>query len=142
MNKAILLGRIGKDPELKEFASGKVCSFSLATSRKYKDKAGETKEETQWHTCQAWGNTADLIAKYVKQGDQLSIEGSIIYEKYKDKEGVDKQSTKIRVDNIYFVGGAKQSKDNTSQYPKATDTPQAATSEAAPSAPQEDDIPF
>jgi len=132
MNKVILMGRIGKDPEFKELANGKVCNFSLATSRKYKDKSGEQKEDTQWHNCQAWGTTADLVNKYVKKGDQLLIEGSVNYEQY-EKDGVKNYATKIKVDAINFIAGAKSS-DNIGQFQKT----QGEIVQAADSA----DMPF
>lgn len=98
INKAIIVGRVGKDPEVKVFQSGgKIASFSLATSEKWKDKSsGETKEKTQWHNVVVKNDALVGIAeKYVKKGDWLYVEGSIETRKWQDQSGADKYTTEI-----------------------------------------------
>lgn len=103
-NLVILIGRLGADPELKELNGGaKVCSFSLATSKKFKDKtSGEKKEITQWHRIKCWNATADLAAQYLKKGHQVYVEGEIEYREY-EKDGVKKYATDIVVNSLQFL---------------------------------------
>lgn len=109
INLVTLLGRVGKDPELKTTDRAKVCGFSLATSETYKDKSGEKREETQWHAIVAFGQTAELVAQYVSKGDQVFIIGKIQYRDWTDKDGNKKYMTQIVVDKITFLGGKKKS---------------------------------
>jgi len=95
MNKAILIGRVGKDPETHEFQTGKLATFSLATTEKYTDKSGEKQESTEWHNIIVNGKLADIVEKYVKKGDLVYVEGKIKYQEYEDKAGVKKTSTRI-----------------------------------------------
>jgi single-strand DNA-binding protein len=101
MNKATLLGRLGKDAELRYTTNGTaVANVSLATSKKIK---GE--QITQWHTLVFWGKTAEIAAQYCKKGDQIAVEGEIEYRAYDDRDGNKKYITEIRVTQFYFVGG-------------------------------------
>ena len=103
MNIVTLLGRIGKEPEVRYSQQGMaICNISLATSEKIK---GEDK--TQWHRLVAFDKTAELIGKYVNKGDQLGIEGKISYGSY-EKDGTPIYTTDIIVNRIHFVGGKKQ----------------------------------
>ena len=98
VNKVILVGNVGREPELRVTPSGlNVANFSLATTEKYKDKSsGNVEESTEWHNCVVFGTLADTIMKYVTKGQQMYIEGSINTNKYKDANGVEKYSTKIK----------------------------------------------
>ncbi|MDD2388274.1 MAG: single-stranded DNA-binding protein [Desulfobacterales bacterium] len=101
VNKAIILGNLGKDPEMTYTPSGlAVCKFSLATSKKMKD--GQT--VTQWHRCTAFGKTGELIAQYVNKGNQLYVEGEITYSQY-EKDGTIRYSTDIIVREFNFISG-------------------------------------
>lgn len=101
MNKIILIGRIGKDIELRHTNSGTaVASTSMATSKKIK---GE--QITQWHRLIFWGPQAETVTQYVKKGDQLAIEGEIEYRSYQDKDGNNRDITEIRVTGFDFIGG-------------------------------------
>ena len=105
VNRVILLGRLGRDPEIKSTNSGNFCTFSIATSDKWKDKnSGENKESTEWHNCTAFGKTAELIAKYVRKGSQVYIEGSL-----KTTKKDDKYFTNILVQSIQFLDSKKDS---------------------------------
>ena len=107
VNKAIIVGRLGADPELKYTPSGgnAVCNFSLATSEKFKTKSGGEKEETQWHRIVCWGKTAEIAAEHLSKGREVYIEGKIKYRSYEDKNGVKKYSTEIEAQTVQFIGG-------------------------------------
>lgn len=109
LNKVILIGNTGKDPEIRYMPNGKpVASFSIATSESWKDKAtGEKKESTEWHNCTAFDKLAEIIGQYVKKGQQLYVEGRIKTEKYTGKDGSEKYSTKIVVNEMKMLGGGK-----------------------------------
>jgi len=112
MNVTMLIGRIGKDPELKYSQSGMaICTFSLATTERIK---GEDK--TQWHRCVSFNKTAELIEKYTHKGDQLGIEGKISYGSY-DKDGVKVYTTDIIVNRIHFISGKTEQNHTPKQEP-------------------------
>ena len=105
MNKAIILGRLGQDPVVKHQADGgQVTSFSLATTNT-SNRNGEKKESTEWHNCVAFGRTAEIAGQYLKKGSQALVEGSLRTSKYKDKEGNERQSTNIVVNQLTLLGG-------------------------------------
>ena len=85
MNKCIIIGRVGKDPEARTVGENKVVSLTVATSKKWKNKAGEKQESTQWHTVKAWDKLATIIESYVKKGSMIMIEGEINYRKHEEK---------------------------------------------------------
>jgi single-strand DNA-binding protein len=103
VNKVTLLGNVGKDPELRQAGSSQVASFSLATTKSWKDKDGNKKEKTEWHRCDAWGKLGEIVAKYVIKGNKLYVEGSIEYDEY-EKDGVKKYSTKIVLSDVTLLG--------------------------------------
>ena len=97
INKVILVGRLGKEPELKFTTSGKaVCNFSLATSEKWKDQGGEVQEKTEWHRCQAWGKSAENAAKWLNKGKLAYIEGKLQTRSW-EKDGQTHYTTEIVV---------------------------------------------
>jgi single-strand DNA-binding protein len=105
VNKAILLGRLGKDPELKYTQSGKaVANFSLATSERWKGQDGQSNEATTWHNIVAWGKTAEVMKEYFHKGKEIYIEGRIDNRSYEDKEGNRKYISEVVVQNFSFVG--------------------------------------
>jgi single-strand DNA-binding protein len=106
VNKVILLGRLGKDPEIRYLPSGDpVTNFSLATTEKLKDKAtNQQRENTEWHRIAIFGKTAEIAEKYLKKGSQVFITGKIKSRKYTDKSGVDKYSTEIVADEMVMLG--------------------------------------
>jgi len=109
MNKVILVGRIGKDPEIRNLTNGTaVCSFSLATSKKYKDKNGNMQQKTDWHNIQCWGKLAETASKYLHKGGELALEGEINYDEY-EKDGQKKHSTKINCNSFDFIGSKANS---------------------------------
>jgi single-strand DNA-binding protein len=111
VNKAILLGRVGKDPEVRSLDNGKmVANFSLATSESYKDRNGEKKENTEWHNLVLWGKTAEIAQKYVKKGDQIYVEGKITTRSW-EKDGVTRYTTEIQVNNLTMLGGKRSNEE-------------------------------
>jgi single-strand DNA-binding protein len=112
LNKAMLIGNTGADPEVRTVPNGgRVAQFSLATSRRWNDRNGEPQEKTEWHRVVAWDkpfNLADVVEKYVKKGDRLYVEGEIEYRQYQDKDGVTKYSTEIRARDIVLLGGGNR----------------------------------
>lgn len=107
VNKVILVGNLGKDPELKYTGqtNNAVCTFSLATSDRRKDAAsGEWKEYTEWHNVVVWGKTAENCHKYLKKGRQCYLEGKIRTRKWQDKEGKDRWTTEIVAELVQFIG--------------------------------------
>lgn len=105
VNKVILIGNLGKDPDLRYTPSGQaVATFSLATTDRYKDKDGQMAERTEWHNVTAWGKLAETVKEYLKKGRQIYVEGRISYRTYDDKEGVKRYFTDIVAQNIRFLG--------------------------------------
>jgi len=105
INKCILVGYVGKDPETRAFQDGSgVTNFSLATSEKYKDKSGEMKETTEWHRVGCFGKLSEIANKYVTKGSQVYIEGKIFTRKWKDSNGVEKFSTEIKCEVLQLLG--------------------------------------
>jgi single-strand DNA-binding protein len=97
LNKVMLIGNVGRDPEIVYFKSGDaVAKFSLATTEKWKSKEGEQKEKTEWHNVEVFGGAAEVVKNYVEKGKQLYIEGQLQTDKY-EKDGVTKYSTKVVV---------------------------------------------
>lgn len=110
VNKVILIGNCGRDPEVRYLASGvAVANISLATSSKRKDRAtGETIEETQWHRVTFYDRLAEVVGEYVKKGSQVYIEGAIKYGKYTDQAGVEKNTVEIVAHEMKMLGGRGQ----------------------------------
>jgi single-strand DNA-binding protein len=114
-NHVSLIGRVGADPEVQNFEKSTVARFSLATSKKWKDKNGETVEDTQWHRVEFWGPVAEkVIDPYVKKGDLLSVDGEIVYGSYENKEGATVYTTTIKGTNLVLLGGSEGKKDGSS----------------------------
>jgi single-strand DNA-binding protein len=105
VNKVILLGNLGRDPELKYTPSGAaVANFTIATNETWKDKDGQKQEHTEWHRVVVWGKLAEICGEYLHKGRQVYIEGSIRSRTYKDREGVEKSVTEIKADNMVMIG--------------------------------------
>ena len=103
LNKAILYGRLGQDPELKALPSGtQVASFSIATNRVYKDKDGNKQEQTDWHNIVVFGRQAELASQYLKKGDTALIEGRIQTRSWEGKDGQKRYRTEVVADRVQF----------------------------------------
>ena len=104
MNKVILIGRVGKTPEIKEINGVKCAIFSLATSERYKDRNGNAQEVTEWHNIVVWRATAEYCEKYVSVGDTLCIEGKIKYRTWETDRGEKRYATDIVADHLQTLG--------------------------------------
>ena len=108
-NSVQLIGRLGKDPEVRTFDSGKkLASFSIATSETYKNQKGEKVEDTQWHNLVIWGKLADIAGKYLKKGSEIAIEGKLIHRAYETTNGEKRYITEINVNDLVMLGGKQQ----------------------------------
>ena len=112
VNKVILVGNLGKDPDVKYLDNGvAVANFSLATTENYKNKEGERVSQTEWHNIVLWRGLAEVAEKYLKKGASIYIEGKIKTRKWEDKEGITRYSTEILGDNMTMLGGRSSSED-------------------------------
>lgn len=106
LNKVMIIGNLGKDPEIRSTTSGQsVATFSLATSEKFKNKSGEQEERTEWHKVVLWGKLADIAAQYLTRGKSVYIEGRIQTRKWEDKDGHDRYTTEVVGDKMQMLGG-------------------------------------
>jgi single-strand DNA-binding protein len=156
VNKVILIGNLGADPETRYTASGSaICTISLATSENWKDKqTGEQQERTEWHRVKFFGRLAEIAGEYLKKGRQVYIEGSIRSSKYTDKEGVERWSTDIIANEMQMLGGPGEGSARSEgggyreRSPSArSGAPQGGRREPAPAQQdsggfEDDDIPF
>jgi single-strand DNA-binding protein len=105
VNRVMLLGRLGQDPELKYTPSGAaVCNMTMATSEKYEDKSGQKQEKTEWHKIVVWGKLAELSNQYLEKGKQAFVEGRIQTRSWDDKDGNKKYTTEINATSVQFLG--------------------------------------
>ncbi len=105
VNKVILIGRLGKDPEVKYTQGGTaIARFSLATDEFWKDQNGERQQRTEWHNIVAWDKLADICGQYLTKGKQVYIEGKLQTRSWEDKEGNKRYTTEIRADNMVMLG--------------------------------------
>ncbi|MEJ7759979.1 MAG: single-stranded DNA-binding protein [Gemmatimonadaceae bacterium] len=168
VNKVMLIGNLGNEPEIRTIASGsKVATFSLATSRSWNSASGEKQEKTEWHRCVAWNakgsgmGLADIVEKYCRKGERVFVEGSIEYSQWQDKENQTRYTTEIKVRELMLLGGGSggggggrgdfESDDSRSRAPARNVGRSAAASgtkdnnfDDFPSAleDQDDDLPF
>lgn len=133
VNKVIILGNVGQDPEIRE-GNFTVAALSIATSRKWRDKAGETQSETEWHRVSAFGRLAEIISQYVRKGDPIYIEGRLRTRKYEDKQGVERWVTEIIAEQLQLLR-QKDSDENPAQA-------KPAAQRRAPEPAYDSDVPF
>lgn len=111
LNKVLLIGNLGADPEVKTFSNGdKIASISLATTEVYKNRNGERTEDTEWHRVEFRGSLAGVVEQYVKKGDSLYVEGRIKTEKYTDSNNIERFITKIRASTIQMLSSKSSAK--------------------------------
>ena len=140
-NKAIVVGNLGADPEIKYLPNGNaVTNLSLATTDTWKDKtSGQKQERTEWHRISFFGRSAETIAEYATKGSMLLVEGSIQTRKWQDKEGADRYTTEIKGDRFQFLGGGSgERKERPAQDAKPEQTPEEKPAQED----FDDDIPF
>lgn len=151
LNKVFLMGNLGKDPEIRTFQSGSKCAtFSLATSKRYRDQNGEQKEQTQWHTVKVLGRSADTLQQLgVKKGTQMLVEGELTYSTWTDQTtGQKRYSTEVVAFSFQLIGPRQQQGQNVPQsatydYSQGGQQAQAPASEMNWQPPEgDDDLPF
>jgi single-strand DNA-binding protein len=157
VNKVILIGNLGKDPEVRYAPSGAaICNVSIATSRQWKDKAGEKKEETEWHRVVFYDRMAEIAGEYLKKGRPVYVEGRLKYGKYTDKDGVERYTTDIVATEMQLLGGREggggggddeggysRSRESAPSRPAPSRSPAPAASKPAGNFDDmDDDIPF
>ena len=143
VNKVILIGNLGRDPEVRYLPDGgAVANISIATTSKYKNKSGELVEETEWHRVTFFGRLAEIAGEYLKKGKPVYVEGRLKTNKYTDKDGVEKYATNIVANEMQMLGGRDDadSREAGSERPAATKS--GATAGASKFDDMDDDIPF
>ena len=141
-NKVILIGNVGKDPEVRHLESGSaVASFTLATTERYRNKNGELQDQTEWHNIVCWRNLAELSEKYIKKGAQIFVEGKIRTSSWADQTGAKRYTTEIVADNIRLLDRKGAAPAVPSDLPAG---PVSQPSFAAPAIEEDpsDDLPF
>jgi single-strand DNA-binding protein len=119
VNKVILIGNLGKDPETRYLPSGDaVANFSIATTEKFKDKSGAMQEHTEWHRISFFGRQAEVAGEYLKKGSPVYVEGRIRTRKWQDKDGQDRYSTEIVGDRMQLLGGGRAGSGGDSMAPR------------------------
>ena len=133
VNKVILLGRLGQDPDARETQSGmRVVGLSVATSRRYKDKQGERREETEWHKVTCFGRVAEIAERYLQKGSEVYVEGRLHTKKYTGKDGVERYATEVLCESLQ-LGARPKDGAAPAQAPAGQ-----GDSQTAP----DDDVPF
>lgn len=133
VNKVIILGNVGQDPEIRQ-GNFIVAALSIATTRKWRDKAGETQSETEWHRVSAFGRLAEIISQYVRKGDPIYIEGRLRTRKYEEKQGVERWVTEIIAEQLQLL----RQKDSDEKPAQA----KPAAQRRAPESTYDSDVPF
>lgn len=129
VNKAIIVGRLGRDPEVRYTTSGTaVCNFTVATSDRYKDKNGDPQESTEWHRIVAWGKLGEICGEFLAKGKQVYVEGKIQTREWEDKEGQKRYTTEIRANEMQMLssksegsGGGREQGGDFEEEPFAND---------------------
>ena len=146
MNKVLLIGNLGKDPETRFAPSGDaICNITVATTETWKDKAtGEKKEATEWHRVVFFGRLAEIANQYLRKGSSVYVEGRLQTRKWQDKDGQDRYTTEIRGDEMKMLGGKQEGGASAQQPSRAQPSPKQQKAEPAGSGfgDFDDDIPF
>lgn len=137
-NKIILVGNLGKDPELRYTPQGTpVCSFTVATNEKRKDKSGETQDFTTWFRVTLWGRQAETASQYLTKGRPVYVEGRLRLEEWTDRDGKPRSTLEVHATDMQFIGGSRGDESNVS-FNKAAPTDRGSSDPD----PSDDDIPF
>ena len=139
LNKVMLIGRLGKNPELKYTQGGSpVCSFSIATDENWKDAAGEKQQRTTWHAIVAWNKLAEICGQYLEKGKLIYVEGKIQIREWEDKEGGKRKTTEIVINNMTMLSSPNANSGSEKKKP-VTNQPETTSNETTQ---DDDDIPF
>jgi single-strand DNA-binding protein len=147
VNKVILVGNLGKDPEIRAIDNErKVARFSLATTESYKDRSGQRVENTEWHSVEFWGPVVDVIERYLKKGNQVYVEGRLRTRSYDDKDGVKKYVTEVVGQNLTLLGGRASGASDSGDMRENSYASSSGSGQATPPYVSEDngsdDLPF
>ncbi len=144
LNKVMLIGNLGKDPEIRYTASGQaMANFTLATSEKIKNKNGESEERTEWHRVTLWGKLAEIAGEYLTKGRTVYIEGRLQTRKWTDRDGNDRYTTEIVGDRMQMLGGKSGEMPSGGTASRRTEASSSTShSNEEPPPYQDDDIPF
>lgn len=143
VNKVILIGNVGKDPDVRHLEGGAtVARFTLATNETYTDKSGKKVTQTEWHNIVVWRGLAEIAEKYVKQGKLLYVEGRIRSSSYEDKEGNKRYTTEILCDNFRFLGPNTSQGEKSTSYSEPAEPKQVAEDSPLFPPQPDDDLPF
>jgi single-strand DNA-binding protein len=143
VNKVILVGNLGKDPELRYTPSGTaVCTFSLATSERFKNKQGEQQERTEWHNIVVWAGLAEICGKYLTKGKQIYIEGRIQNRSYDDRDGNKRYITEIVANEMQMLSRAGDQQGGGGRPSSSSSEEDYSQAPAEPQFNPDDDIPF
>jgi single-strand DNA-binding protein len=141
VNKVMLIGNLGRDPELRYTGEGTpVANFTMATTERWNDAAGERKERTEWHRIVVWGKQAEIAGEYLRKGRQVWVEGSLQTREWTDREGNKRQTTEIRAQRFQMLGRAAD--DAGAAPPQAQGEPQTTSVAESAGGFEDDDIPF
>jgi len=142
VNKVILVGNLGRDPELRYIQSGQaVANFSLATSDRWRDKEGNNQERTEWHRIVVWGKSAENCAQYLQKGRSVYVEGRLQTQEWEDKEGIKRKTTEVVAQTVQFLGGRGGAEPG--GRPSGDSGPSGTGSGGGePSKPPSSDVPF
>lgn len=142
VNKVILVGNLGSDPEVRTTPGGqRVANFRLATSRSWNSQDGQRQEKTEWHSIVAWGKTADIVERYLQKGKQVYIEGRLETRSWQDKDGQTRYKTEIICENMQMLGRPGERNDAGGDYSRAA-AGAAPSEENLSQAAPDDDLPF
>ena len=150
VNKVILVGNLGQDPEVKYMQNGKaVANLSIATSESWNDQQGQKQERTEWHRLTAYDKLAEIIGEYVKKGSKIYVEGKLQTRKWQDQQGQDRYTTEVIINQMQMLDGKKdggqQAQQQQQRQPQQQQRQQTKQQPSANNAPQidfDDDIPF
>ena len=145
LNKALLIGNLGSDPEIRTTTDGtKVAGLSVATNRNWTDRDGQAQERTEWHRVVAWANLAEIAEQYLSRGDRVYIEGEIQYRSYEDRDGATRYVTEIRARELVMLGGRDNgaSEATTSVHDGVREPVPAGAAGDEPTVLADDDLPF
>jgi single-strand DNA-binding protein len=144
VNKVILIGNLGQDPELRYTGSGTaVCNMRLATNESYKDASGQLVDRTEWHTVVAWSRLAEICAEYLKKGSQVYFEGSLQTRSYEDRDGNTRYVTEIKAREMMMLSGRPENGMGSGpQYQERAPQPSAVSDSSDTGFEPDDELPF
>ena len=143
VNKVILVGRLGKDPEVRHLENGAaVANFSIATSETYKDKSGTRQEQTEWHNIVFWRGLAEIAEKYLKKGSQIYVEGKLRTRSWQDKDGHTRYTTEVVGDQLTMLGGKTENSTHAPDAPTESKEPTQNKGKVDLTSDEADDLPF